>query len=234
MGLFLAAKVQQQQLFIAPFRLDSNENETSGRNSHPQTHHPAGKEGGRNLKADRPTLAAPFCSLKTCIFTVLAGILQLPSRCPCSTALNDGKAKWALNGLRSKVFRWEEADLVSARGHSTHLQKHSAVKTQRRDWRAFSFGLEILLKNTSDERWRGRPSEALKRHSLAELPFTHSSSTSNKVEQDKSEKKYFSSFFYLFCKTVVTQALSAPRMTCYLLCHIFHFIKGGFFLVFFL
>lgn len=91
-GLLLAAGVQQQQLLIAPLMLDL-ENWKSGRNSHPQTHHPAGREGGRNLKAEWPTPTAPFCALKTCISIVLTAILQLPSRCPCSTALNDGKAK---------------------------------------------------------------------------------------------------------------------------------------------
>lgn len=39
------------------------------------------------------------------------------------------KWQWTLNGLRSKVFRWEEADLVSARGHYTHLQNHFTVGT---------------------------------------------------------------------------------------------------------
>lgn len=93
-GLFLAAVVQMQQLLIAPFRLDSSKIGRVAEASRPQTHHPAGREGGRNLKAERPTSTAPFCSLKTCISTVLTTrILQLPSRCPYSTALNDGKAK---------------------------------------------------------------------------------------------------------------------------------------------
>lgn len=93
-GLFLAAEVQQQQLLIAPFRLDSTKIGRVAEASHPQTHHPAGREGGKNLKAERPTPMAPFCSLKTYISTVLTTrILQLSSRCPYSTALNDGKAK---------------------------------------------------------------------------------------------------------------------------------------------
>lgn len=39
--------------------------------------------------------------------------------------------------------------MVSARGHYTHLQNHSTVGTLQKDQRTCSFGLEILLKNTS-------------------------------------------------------------------------------------
>lgn len=59
--------------------------------------------------------------------------------------------------------------------------------------------LRFCLKIHQSERWRRRPSEALKRHSLAELPFTHSSSTSNKVEQDKSKAELLSSLALFIC-----------------------------------
>lgn len=108
----------------------------------------------------------------------------------------------------------------------TRLQKHSTVKTPRKDQRAFLFeDFRFCSKIHQSERWRGRPSEAPKQHSLAQLPFTHSSSTSNKVEQDKRKAVVFF-FLFMFCKTIVTQAPCAPYMTCYLLCLIFPFIKG--------
>lgn len=90
----------------------------------------------------------------------------------------------------------------------------------------FCLDLRFCWKIHQSERWRGRPSEALKRDSLAELPFTHSSSTFSKVEQDKSETVFYFFLLFMFCKTIVIQAFSARQMTCYLLCLIFLFIKG--------
>lgn len=51
----------------------------------------------------------------------------------------------------------------------------------------FPLDLRFFLKIHQLERWRGRPSGAVKRHSLAEVSFSHSYSTSNKVEHDKKK-----------------------------------------------
>ena len=124
-GLLLVAGVQQQKSLIAPLMLDPTE---FGQVAETLTliTQLAGEEGGTWRPSGRRQ-----CTLKTCISTVPIRILQLLSPCPCSTALNGGKAKRALNGLRSKVFRWEEADLVCARGHSSSETFYCENTTER-------------------------------------------------------------------------------------------------------